>query len=86
MNELKPCPFCGGDATIAVKFVELSRDIFEGIALKATANIRCKKCRVAYLSQDIKIPIDEETLEPKSTLEKETKHLAERWNRRVDNG
>ena len=84
-NELKPCPFCGGEAEMKVDELRLYKSSCRN-AIEATVAIRCKKCFFRHTSWDIRIPIDENTLELKSTLEIETKHIVEKWNRRYNNG
>lgn len=79
-KNLKPCPFCGGEAEIRLSDLKLNKAFI--ISLEASARVRCKKCFFEHTAWTIRLPIDEQTLEVKSTLEKETKHIVEKWNRR----
>lgn len=71
IEELKPCPFCGGKAEIA-----FSGDPWKGGYIVA----RCKTCRAAagsqyYRGEPIEIDLEE-------TIGAE--YAAEAWNRRVN--
>lgn len=39
--ELKPCPFCGGEAIIRTQIIQIS----DGVPAYQNARVECKKCR-----------------------------------------
>ena len=85
-NELKPCPFCGGEAEIKRALGESPRIrnvSFETYYLEAAYYIRCKRCRFNVPEFTISLEIDVENLSLKTTLEKEAQYWVARWNRRA---
>ena len=42
-NELKPCPFCGGEAEISIGDIKLHQG-FTDISIETVARVKCKKC------------------------------------------
>lgn len=77
-TELKPCPFCGGDAEVREAYVYLD----------AAVLIRCSNCFVKTEKVLVNHPklkydgLDEST---RYTKEQAIQKAAEVWNRRSDN-
>ena len=77
-TELKPCPFCGGEAEVREGFVYADNAVL----------IRCQKCFVKTEKVLINHPkityygTDEST---RYTKEQAIQKAAEIWNRRADN-
>lgn len=68
MNELKPCPFCGGEATPI--YYDLPQDSYytsNVYYLNKRGSIKCKKCEIAL-----------------PRIYRTVSKAAEVWNRRVD--
>lgn len=70
MTELKPCPFCGGEATLEKLEPRLYRPLCNGVY-----SIACYSC-------DLNFGYD---LDYGGTFETE-EEAAEAWNRRAENG
>ena len=81
MNELKPCPFCGGEAKFFTKtFSE------RGASKCWQFGIVCTGCKVVFPRADYKIELTFGTDgEIKVTVD-EREISAEAWNRRTNNG
>lgn len=80
MPELKPCPFCGGEAY----YTTLSNDS-NNSNVGFTFEIACKECKTTYPKRyTIKIVLSN-TGELESYIDGR-EQAAEDWNRRFDNG
>lgn len=72
MDNLKPCPFCGGEVEIE-SYVSNEPVTFAD----AGFNIKCKKCRIGFSKSTRCLPGSD-----KEADEKVKQELAERWNTR----
>ena len=77
MAKLKPCPFCGGEVTIAETGDKITRWYF--ITRGNSKTGRNCNCRV-FMESDEFVPYSD----PFRKIAKEL--LIEAWNRRADNG
>jgi hypothetical protein len=86
-TELKPCPFCGGEA-------KLERAFFSSPAILGTPKkyylkqnfcIKCKKCGIGIPEFEILLEIDINTLSLKDDFKTQVKSFREKWNRRANN-
>lgn len=75
MSELKPCPFCGGEAKIKVQEVEYG--------LSGTI-IKCNQCLATLYSPDKKAVLKNNVLMNKA-IDNHTQKAIEAWNRWADN-
>lgn len=86
MDELKPCPFCGGKAYLEHIGIEKCRNPDNG-DLITRWSVRCQKCgteKQGGCSQYIFCK--DETLRLVSQLYDGRSKAIEAWNRRADNG
>jgi Lar family restriction alleviation protein len=83
-TELKPCPFCGGEAEFTMGEAFPSRDTGE---MMLRVRVMCKECRARMETfTTVKIEIKNGKLLTKSIhATKGVKTLYSRWNRRADN-
>lgn len=73
MSELKPCPFCGGEATIRLKQGSWGYT-------PDRVSVICKPCGIGWSF----VAEDQERGKPPHSIEKEaTKKAVDKWNRRV---
>ena len=80
MMELKPCPFCGGEAKASIR---------EATYGECGARVVCKNCRAKtrYYSTH-KMIVDGKTISTPMTAESKRRGIdnaIEAWNRRADN-
>lgn len=81
-NELKPCPFCGGEAKFIVKKA-IEGNIFAGFDFV----IQCSKCKVEY-PKTFRISLTltaEGDVKEVLGAEGAIKFATDIWNRRADN-
>ena len=78
--DLKPCPFCGGEVTIALTGSQLYNWLFVTRGHSATKK-NCK-CRLFMESERYSI----EDGFPEETYKKVKSDLVSAWNRRVNDG
>lgn len=76
MNELKPCPFCGGEAYSAI----VSRDHTE-TGYSIGVKVGCQKCNFHMWGESI-FKVDE-FMNVKMVSEG-VQHMIENWNRRAN--
>ena len=75
-NELKPCPFCGGEANIKT----LSNS-YSGGEFRTTFKVYCEKCDISFKGDSVfKIRNGYPEI-----IEDGYLAIKEKWNRRVDN-
>ena len=86
-NELKPCPFCGGEAKLNIDKPFLRGNILQPYHLGADVFVQCEKCKfqresyTAYVGLDVsKMELTESIFESRAV-----KRVVEQWNRRADN-
>ena len=77
-EELKPCPFCGGEAYTKV----VSRDHMQ-TAYSIGAEVGCEKCNF-YMQGETVFAVDE-FMNVKMVSEG-VQHMIENWNRRANDG
>ena len=75
MNELKPCPFCGGEAKLHVSHHGDFTDIH--VEMITCINVRCKNCNAR---SEMKYANGHNR-----SYETAEKEAIEAWNRRIDN-
>lgn len=78
MNELKHCPFCGGEAIFFAKSFEVKGDI-RGWKF----GVKCKRCGVTTAKTDYELKIiflENAEIKP---VDDERQLAADEWNRRV---
>lgn len=75
--ELKPCPFCGGEAEIA--FIQNKTDQYH-LPTLVNLSIKCKSCGVEFCD-GIVIPPFQRV--PAKAVDDKLIELADKWNRRV---
>lgn len=82
MIELKPCPFCGGKATIILIDTEWERDEKGIMHIQHSYAVGCAKCQINAKTYSSNIYQDVDgNIEIKKNGAKEA---AEAWNRRAD--
>lgn len=72
MGNLKPCPFCGGDAK--VKGICGSESVY--------AFVYCENCK-SRTAKTFEFDIGEEVIPQKELLERAKNHVVTAWNARV---
>ena len=80
MAELKPCPFCGGEAMYFAK-CRTERGVIRGWQF----GIYCTKCNVTTPKTDYKIEISFDPDGEIREIVSEREEAAKAWNRRADN-
>jgi hypothetical protein len=86
--ELKPCPFCGGEAVLKVESISFCEGTFpKKYELRVLTVIKCPKCRLAGEEFNVYIDIDAKTAQTEKSIyeTEQVKIMAKRWNRRADN-
>ena len=76
MDELKPCPFCGGKVTLKTQKAQYG--------LSGTI-IKCEKCLVTLYSPDVRA-VTENNILVNKPIDNHIEKAIEAWNRRADNG
>lgn len=86
--ELKPCPFCGGNAKVSLRDMRfIGRNEFGSKKIKCAAQVICNKCRArgpVYTASLIN-PYDR-TCQESAAYKWMVGEAAEAWNRGADNG
>lgn len=84
-KELKPCPFCGGEAVLDIEDISLLRLEFRNHELQVRVRIICSKCHMTDSSTTACIEIDSKTAQTMYTLweTRQVKYIVKRWNRRA---
>lgn len=80
MIELKPCPFCGGEAMFLVKS-RTERGITNGYGF----GICCEKCGVTTPKLDYRLELNINSTGEIEVTHDERPLAIEAWNRRADN-
>ena len=85
--ELKPCPFCGGEAEIRTSEPEIDARS-ANYYIKTSVWVRCKKCLFARESFTAYVRLDDKNMETKGSLSDDQgfKHVVNQWNRRAGDG
>lgn len=81
MSELKPCPFCGGEAKFLIK-LHSERGITRGWEF----GIYCTKCDVTTPKTCYKLEVQLNGAGQIDITEDERQQAIEAWNRRVTDG
>lgn len=76
MAELKPCPFCGGEAAIRYQDVYMSKAVFA----------HCKVCKARIMERYEGKHIRQDGTYNSISLEDAEKKAVEAWNRRAGDG
>lgn len=74
---LKPCPFCGGEATSNIRAYGYSTNTFTAIYV-----IGCNQCHIQFEEESVYTIKNGEIV----TLRDGYKKCIEKWNRRAENG
>lgn len=81
MNDLKPCPFCGGTAKFLIKcFSE------RGITRGWQFGIYCSKCEITTPKTNYQVEVQLNEFGDIVTTNDERDKAIETWNRRDENG
>ena len=85
-TELKPCPFCGGEAELRFENPQLVEEGYRKYHLRASVFVKCKRCFFAREAYSAFVDLDIDRMEfVGSFLESQpTKHVVKLWNRRAD--
>ena len=78
--ELKPCPFCGGEAKLFTK-ASVSRGVTRGWEF----GIYCSKCNVTTPRTNYILEVQLDELGDLTTIRDERSLAITAWNRRADN-
>lgn len=78
MTELKPCPFCGGEAKIVPKIFSA-----RGISRGWLFGVYCSNCDIALPKTDYRLEIQLDDLGGIMLLDDERQEAIEAWNRRA---
>ena len=83
--ELKPCPFCGGEAELFIKEPRLVEDGFRKYSLRASVSVKCKNCRFEREAYSGFVDLDLQQMELKGSFLEcgAVKHVIKVWNRRA---
>lgn len=81
MDELKPCPFCGGEAMFSKNTYSI-RDTSRGWKF----GVCCKKCGAKLGKEDYKIEYDFDCFGRIKTVVDERQQAFDAWNRRANDG
>lgn len=87
VTELKPCPFCGGEAELKIGDIRLYDGIYPTkYQLRVGVAVKCTKCRMSEGEYTASIDLDHEKVELKMSIYETAavKSLFKRWNRRAD--
>ncbi len=77
MEELKKCPFCGGEASFSIKN-DFSRNLIKGYEF----NIRCNKCGVTNPDREYRIEFKMNDSGEIEIVSDGRKNAIEEWNKR----
>ena len=86
MAELLPCPFCGGEAELKIRNMDLHKDIHpKKYELRVSVCVKCSVCHMTEGDLTAAIGIDPNTAEAKQSIYETStvQQLAKRWNRRA---
>ncbi len=92
-TELKPCPFCGGEAVLKRAFMAeptlksfASSDGHETkYFIEQEFCIKCKSCRFSTRDFIVRLEIDRENLSMKESFDEKVSRVINDWNGRADN-
>lgn len=79
-NELKPCPFCGGEATLVCD----SHKTFEPREVRYV-RVACTRCHLGTQSYRCQVPDQLGQTIGNKPYKQAVKEVCDLWNRRVDN-
>lgn len=84
--ELKPCPFCGGEAELFFEEPRLVENKYREFSLRASVCVKCKNCHFKREAYTGFVDLDLQKMELiGSFLEcRAVKHVINQWNRRAD--
>ena len=84
--ELKPCPFCGGEAELKFDKPMFRENILQQYCLGANVHIQCKKCNFQRESYTAYVDLDVSKMELIGSIfeSRAVKHVVKQWNRRAD--
>lgn len=74
MSELKPCPFCGGEAAVKPQDVYMSKAVF----------VHCKTCKARVMERYEGKHIRQDGTYYSLSLEDAERKAIEAWNRRAE--
>lgn len=81
MTELKPCPFCGGEAKF---FIKKYRE--RGLSRGYDFGIYCTKCDIITPKTNYELDLQLSDLGEIEFIKDERAEAIEAWNRRAENG
>lgn len=81
MNNLKPCPFCGGEAHFFTKCT-----VERGLTRGWEFGIFCSKCNVATAKTNYRLEVRLGDLGRITEIVDERQIAIDAWNRRADHG
>ncbi len=88
-TELKPCPFCGGEAEFKMGQIDFYDNIGAGreerYELRVSVELRCKDCHMSEGRFISRIGINPDTGETRNSVYEtlSVERMARRWNRRA---